>query len=424
MGRVRMNLTRRSLLVFAFSVATAASLRLIPACFAMPSGAPQASEATGASATARHIGSIKAIAGNVITLTPDSGPEIEVTVQTSTHIVRIAPGEKTLKNASPVQLQDLQVGDRILVAGKAADDAKAITAASIVVMKRSDVEARKEEDRQDWQKRGLGGLVKAVDPTAGTATISVTGFGGAKTTVVHTSKNTVIRRYAPDSMKFDDARSSTLQEIRPGDQLRARGTRSADGAELAAEEIVSGSFRNVAGIVNSVDANAGTMNVQDLLSKKLVQIRITPESQLHQLPPEFAQRIAMRVRAAIAGATGGAAGPGAQSSAASSGGTPSGAGLGGAGGSAGGMTGGTRPGGAPDFQQILNRMPAVALTDLHKGDAVMIVATEGTPSGGATAITLLSGVEAILQAAPGGSQAMMLSPWSLGSPAGGDALGQ
>jgi hypothetical protein len=88
------------------------------------------------------------------------------------------------------------------------------------------------------------------------------------------------------------------------------------------------------------------------------------------------------------------------------------------------MAGGMRPGAAPDFQQILNRMPTVALTDLHKGDAVMIVATQGTPTSGATAITLLSGVEAILQAAPSGSQAMILSPWSLGSPGGGDALGQ
>jgi hypothetical protein len=413
-----MNSAGRSLLIliFAFSVATAASSWLSPACLAMPSSEPQTSEASGGSAPARHIGSIKAIAGNVITLTPDSGPEIDVTVQASAHIVRIAPGEKTLKNATPVQLQDLQVGDRILVAGKTSDDARAITAASIVVMKRSDVEAHKEENLQDWQKRGLGGLVKTVDPAAGTATISVTGFGGAKSIVVHTSKATVIRRYAPDSMKFDDAKSSTLLEIQPGDQLRARGNRSADGTELAAEEIVTGSFRNVAGTVSSVDASAGTMNVQDLLSKKLVQIRVTPDSQLHQLPPEIAQRVAMRLKAAMAGATGGAAGPSAQSGAGSSGAGPVGAG--------GGMAGGMRPGGAPDFQQILNRMPAVALTDLHKGDAVMIVATQGTPSGGSTAITLMSGVEAILQAAPSGSQAMMLSPWSLGSPAGGDALGQ
>ena len=417
-------LRRRDLFVFAIGMATAASLQLIPNCAAMPLPGPQASEASAASATARRIGSIKAISGGVITLTPDAGPEIQVTVQAGAHIVRIAPGEKTLKNATPVELQGLQAGDRILVAGKASDDAKSITAASIVVMKRSDVEARKEEDRQDWQKRGLGGLVKAVDPAAGTATISVSGFGGSKTVVVHTSKATGVRRYAPDSMKFDDAKPSTLQEIQPGDQLRARGNRSADGTELAAEEIVTGSFRSVAGIVNSADASAGTITVQDLASKKLVQIKVTPDSQLHQLPPEFAQRIAMRLKAAMAGTTGGAAGPVAPPAAASPGvPPPGGAGPGGAGGGA-GMPGGMRTGGSPDFQQILNRMPAVALSDLHKGDAVMIVATQGTSSGGATAITLLSGVEAILQAAPSGSQAMMLSPWSLGSPAGGDALGQ
>ena len=64
---------------------------------------------------------------------------------------------------------------------------------------------------------------------------------------------------------------STLQEIQPGDQLRARGDRSADGSELTAEEIVTGAFRNVAGLVNSVDASAGTITVQDLLSKKPVR---------------------------------------------------------------------------------------------------------------------------------------------------------
>lgn len=84
-------------------------------------------------------------------------------------------------------------------------------------------------------------------------------------------------------------------------------------------------------------------------------------------------------------------------------------------------SGGMRQGGAPDFQQMLSRMPAVTLNDLHKGDAVLIVTTQGTASGGGTAITLLSGVEPILQAAPNGSQAMMLAPWSLGGAPAGDA---
>ena len=110
----------------------------------------------------------------------------------------------------------------------------------------------------------------------------------------------MIRRYAPDSVKFDDAKPSSLTEIHPGDQLRARGNRTADGAELAAEEMVTGSFRNLAGIINSVDASQGTISVQDLLSKKPARVKITQDSQLRKLPPEMAQRIAARLKAAAA----------------------------------------------------------------------------------------------------------------------------
>jgi co-chaperonin GroES (HSP10) len=368
---------------------------------------------------ARRIGAIKAMNGTTITLAPDSGPEVSVMVLPETRIVRVAPGEKNLKNAVPAQLTDLQVGDRILVGGKASDDAKSITASSVVVMKLADVSARQEQERQDWQKRGLGGLVKAIDLAAGTVTISVTGFSGTKEIAIHTSKATVVRRYAPDSVKFDDAKLSSLQDIRPGDQLRARGDRNANGTELTAEEIVTGSFRNVAGTVNSVDASAGTISVQDLLSKKAVQVKITPESQLHKLPPEIAQRIAMRLKGSTPPGAPGASGSSAPASAPgggmNAGGTPGGSAAGAP------MGGGMRPGGAPDFQQMLNRMPAVTLEDLHKGDAVMIVATEGSSVSAGTAITLLSGVEPILEAAPSGSQAMMLAPWSLGGAPTGDA---
>jgi hypothetical protein len=82
------------------------------------------------------------------------------------------------------------------------------------------------------------------------------------------------------------------------------------------------------------------------------------------------------------------------------------------------MGGGRR--GPPDIQQILSRMPAATLTDLQKGDAVMIVSTEGNASGEVNAITLLAGVEPILTASPGATQALMLSPWSLSS-AGAEA---
>jgi Domain of unknown function (DUF5666) len=374
-------------------------------------------------ALARRIGAVKAISGNTLTLSQDSGPDVVVTVQPNARILRIAPGAKDLKDATPVQLEDLQVGDRVRVRGQASGDA--ILALEVIAMARTDLEARRQEEQQDWQKRGMGGLVSAVDAATGTVTITVGGFGGTKNVAVHASKNTVIRRYAPDSVKFDDAKPSTLAEIHTGDQLRARGDKSADGTELTAEEIVTGSFRNVAGTVNSVDASAGKLSVQDLLTKKPIVVTITAASQLHKLPPEIAQRIAIRLKGAMPPGTPGAAGGG--GGAAGSNGAPSGAGGSSRpspsmanGGTGGGMGAGMRQGGAPDFQQILNRMPPVTLTDLHKGDAVLIVATEGSASG-ATAITLLSGVEPILQAAPSASQAMMLTPWSLGGAPGGDA---
>ena len=412
-------------LAIALCAVSAAGMRFPPSCYAMPAGqqAPQPAEP---GAVSRRLGAIKAISGTVITITPDSGSDVNVTVQATTQILRIAPGETSLKNATPIQLQDLQIGDRIRVTGEASGD-NSFLAAKIVAMKRSDLDARHQQDLQDWQKRGVGGLVTAVDAAAGTVTISVASFAGKKNIVIHSSRTTVLRRYAPDSVKFDDAKPSTLQEVHPGDQVRARGDRSADGSEVAAEEIVSGSFRNIAGTINSVDASLSTLSVQDLLSKKTVVIKVTVDSQLRHLPPEMAQRIAMRLKGAAAGATGqpgtaaGITGASSSSSvpnptagagqpAVSPGGAESGTGPRGNG------TGG-RSGGAPDFQQMLSRMPASALADLHKGDAVIVVSTEGT-AGVGTAIQLVSGVEPILQAAPNAGQAMMLAPWSLGGPTG------
>lgn len=419
-------MTKKKVLLCRFTICLAA-LAIIgapqPGIGLLPLGNAQEAQP---SAVARRLGAVKAISGNTITLTPDSGADVTVNVHPDARILRIAPGAKDLKDATPVQLQDLQAGDRLRVRGKAAADGS-IAALEIILMARTDIDARHQQEQQDWQKRGLGGLVSSVDPASSTVTISVTGLGGKKDIAVHTASNTAIRRYAPDSVKFDDAKPSSLSEIHPGDQLRARGDRSSDGSSMQAEEIVTGSFRNIAGTVNTVDANAGTINVQDLLSKKTVLVKITSESQLHKLPPEFAQRIAARLKGSLPpgmpGSNGGSNNPstaGGASSGAPSG-RPGGAAQGGATGSgmSGGGMGGMRTGGGGDLQQMLNRMPVVTLADLHKGDAILVVATEGSGAA-STAITLLSGVEPILQAAPNGSQAMMLTPWSLGGAPGGE----
>jgi hypothetical protein len=366
-----------------------------------------AQDQPGPAAGGKAIGAVKAISGTTITLTPDSGPDATVSVQPTTQILRVAPGAKSLSDAESIPIKDLQVGDRIRVTGQLSDDKGSLVAAKIVAIKHTELEARHQQQIQDWQKRGVDGLAKTVDAAAGTITISAR----SKSIVIHSANNTVIRRYAPDSVKFDDAKPGTLKEIHPGDQVRARGDRNADGTELTAEEIVSGSFRNIAGTVDSVDANSSTLSVHDLLSKKNLVIKIASDSQLRRLPPEMAQRIAMRLKAAA----GGASGEGPSTSAASGQNSPPGA-PGGMGQAAGGPGG--HSGGPPDFQQMLSRLPASSLADLHKGDAVVIVSTEGTANEGGTAITLLSGVEPILQAAPGAGSSSILTPWSLSAPSG------
>lgn len=408
--KVKGKLQKGAVAVFCFAFFYTALAAAIPIA--------QAQQPASPASAGKAIGAIKSISGSTLIIAPDSGPEVSVNVQPATQILRIAPGEKSLSNAATVQLQDLQVGDRVRVTGQLSGDKSSLVAAKVIAIKQADLQAKHQQDLQDWQKRGVDGLATAVDAAAGTVTISVRN----KSVLIRTAPTTVFRRYPPDSVKFDDAKPSTLQQIHVGDQVRARGNRSADGGELSAEEIVSGSFRNIAGTVNAVDASASTVSVHDLLSKKNVVVKISADSQLRHLPPEMAQRIATRLKATASGGTApagastpgqGASGQAATQQTAMGQSMPPSGGMGSAG--AGGR-------GAPDFQQMLSRIPASTLTDLHKGDAVVMVATEGTAGDGGTAITLLSGVEPILQSAPGASSSSILTPWSLSAP-GADAGG-
>jgi len=382
-----------------------------------PAQQSNAAQESNAPKRARVVGVIKSIDANTITLTTDSGSEVKVTVAPTTRLVRMEPGQTDLKNATPIMFADVQVGDRLLVGGAASEDGKSVTATTAVVMKRSDVAQKQQHDREEWQKNGVGGVVKAVDPATEIITLSVGTLGSPNTLAVKVSKGTIIRRYAPDSIKFDDAKPGTLDQIKPGDQLRARGAKSEDAKELAAAEIVSGTFRSIPATVISADAANNTITVTDLASKRPVTLKTGPDSQMHQLPAMFAQGIAARLKGG--GAAGAGAGQGTQD-----GGTAARAQAGGGSPGSAPGAGGPRAGGAPDFQQMLNRMPSVGLGELSKGTAVMIVATEGTPQTPSTVIILLSGVDPILEAASPSEASTILSPWNLsaGANAGtGDA---
>jgi hypothetical protein len=360
-------------------------------------------------APARFIGTITAISGTTLTVKTDAGQAYQVDVPAAAGVKRIEPGQKDLSTATAIQFSDLEVGDRTLVRLDPNAPAGTTAALQIIAVKKADVAEKQKNDREDWQRNGGGGLVKSVDPASGDIVLTSGSGATAKTITVHTSKTTALRRYAPASVRFDAAVPAPIDAIHVGDQLRARGSKSADGASINAQEVVSGTFRNISGTVTSTDPAASTIVVKDLASKKQVTIHITADVQMRKLPDRMANMLAARLK----GSTGG---PGQHdhSAAAAEGGNgqySGGAGQAGAGGMS---------GAAGDPQQMLNRSPTIQIADLKKGDAVMLVATDGTTD--VTAITLIAGVEPLLQA-PEASQSL-LSNWSMGGSGGADATAQ
>lgn len=350
----------------------------------------------------RVVGTIQSISGKSLTVLSDNGTASPVAVEDVTKILQIEPGKTDLKEATPIALADLQLGDRVLVRGILAEDGKTLRAASLIAVKKAALAEKQARERSEWQ-RGVGGLVKSVDPQASTISITTNSIGASKAVLLHLTKDTVLRRYAADSTRFDAAKLAPLSEIQPGDQLRARGTRSESGVELNAVEIVSGTFRSIAGTVISTDAAESSLIVQDLATKSPVILKINGESQMRKLPVQFAEGLAARLKNQSASSGGPA--PSATNPTPSQGQNPQ---------------QGTAPGAAPagrgggDFQQMIARMPAATVSDLQKGDAIMVVTTQGNGKDPLTVITLLGGVEPILRSSPKGSQDMILSPWSLG----------
>jgi hypothetical protein len=248
------------------------------------------------------VGTVKSVNGNTVVLTADSGTETTVTFTDAARIVRAKPGESDLKSATAIHVSDIQVGDRVASRGQAGEG-NSLTASAAIVMTHTDLADRQQREREEW-RRGVGGIVKEVNPTDKAVTLANSLASSGKAIVVHLSKETTLLRYAPDSVKFDDAKPGTLDQIQPGDQLRARGTRSADGSEFTAAAIVSGRFRDIAGTVMSTDAANKTVTINDLTTKQPVVIKVSDDSQMRKLPQMVAMGIAMRLKGGTPGGSG------------------------------------------------------------------------------------------------------------------------
>jgi hypothetical protein len=372
-----------------------------------------------AQAPTRFVGTVTAINGTTITVKTDAGDSKQVEVPATAVMKRLAPGQKDLSAAETIHVTDLATGDRVLV--KLDPDATGAMpqALQVVAMKQTDIAQKQQQEREEWQRNGTGGLVKSVDAAAGVVMVTTGAGQTAKTVTVHITKTTVLKRYAANSIRFADAQPAPLDAIHAGDQLQVLGQKNADGTEITAAEVVSGSFRNISGVVASIDGAASTFTVKDLLTKKNVTVHVTPDAEMRRLPDAMAKMIAARLKGGAAGPGGTAAGGEALMPAhAQAGGTP-GSAPAGAGPNGGMGAGQAHRNGGGGLSQILDRAPAVKLSDLQKDEAIMLVSTEGTNE--VTAIKLLVGVEPLLES-PDASR-NLLANWSMGS-GGAEAAAQ
>jgi len=352
-----------------------AALLLLAAPFALQAQAPT-----------HAAGTVQGITGSVITLKTDSGQQYTVQVADSAKLLQVPPDSKSLANAQPFALTDIAAGDRILVNGSTAADPTVLTATRVILMKATAIASLHSAEQDDWRQRGSGGLVKSVD-LAG-QTIQITSNGHPVT--IQLQRTTILRRYAPDSVDFASAQPGILAQILPGDQLRVRGDKSADGLTITADEIVSGSFRNIAGPITAIDLAAATITVKDLTTRRSILIHTTPATSLKKLDARASAFLAMRAAGGTTPAAGTATATGAPAA----------------------------PARHFDLAQVIQRMPAVPLSTYAVNDAVMIVASAPDATGtSVTAITILGGVEQILSATPKGGEVMTLAPWSLGGDA-------
>ena len=350
------------------------------------------------------IGVVTAIdqAANQITVKPDAGGSVTITVNAQTTYRRMPPGQTSLAQAETITSADVKVGDRVLVPGGAALTT-GVAARQVIVMAREAVAARREQQRDDWRTRGVNGRVLSIDAAKKEISIESRTRDSAQTLTV-VANNARIRRYAPGSLRPDDAVAGTFSDIRVGDQMRVLGNR--EEFKVTAEEIISGTVSRMLGTLEKVDAARNEIVIKDTQTGKSTVVALLPATTLRRVPADFAetlargpqrrgtrenenmteaqraaqreQREARRRERETQGAPATAPPAGQDANSPRRAGGPGG-------------PGGRNP------QQMLENFPVITAAELKKGDAIMVTGTGTNDASRVIAATVVTGNAEILQ---------------------------
>jgi hypothetical protein len=347
---------------------------------------------------AKHaIGEVKTIDATAkqITIKTDAGSTVSVVLSDKTTYKKLAPGETSLTTATDITFADVAEGDRIMARGTVSEDKKTVPALQIIVMTKGDLAKKQEAERLEWRRRGILGVITALKPDTHEITITHRAMGGSQAVVLPVSDKTEMRRYAPDSIKFGDAKPSTFTELKVGDQLRALGDRTDDPLRFNPQKIVTGSFRTVGGVVTAIDPATGEIKINELEKKTPLTIVIKQDAVLRRFPPASEMGAMMGGFGRGPGGPGGPGGAGNSQAAPQGGQTQPAARPQGAPGGPGGPGAG-RPGGGFNINDMLERLPTISLTDVKVGDTIIVSSTQGVDPTRLTAISLVTGADTLL----------------------------
>lgn len=317
----------------------------------------------------------------------ENGVLSTVMLSEKTQYKRLPLGEKSLTKAADITLTDVGQGDRVWARWRPGADQATTPAAQLVVMSKADLAKKQEQERAEWRRRGVNGIVSSVNPSTREITVTSRSLRGeAQNVVIPITDKVMMRRYPPDTVpKYSEAKPSKFEEVKVNDQLRALGDKTPDGTHLNAEEVVFGTFKIAGGTVTAIDAANNQIKITELQTKKALTINFKSDSVIRRLP-EGAMMFG-----------GGGPGGGAPGGARPQGeGPPAAQAGGGAGQKPQGAGGGPRPGGGGSMADLLERLPTVSISELKVGEMVLMSSLPGADPTQLTAIQLVGGVEPLL----------------------------
>lgn len=314
----------------------------------------------------------------LVVVTTASGNRINVQLNERTEFMRIPPGEKTKDKFIKIGPTDFAVGDMVFARGRMSEDRANLPAREFYVMSKGDIATKRDKEREEWRTRGISGSVSAVNSTAKELTVDARTAEGTKPIVVAITDKTQFRRYAPDSVRFSDSKTSTFDDLKVGDQLRALGTKSNDGSKFTSDEIVSGAFQTIGGAITEINVDTKEIKLKDVQTQLVVTVVIGKDSSLKRITPELLTAL-----------------------------TP------------------PKPGSTPppnaskntDLQEMFDQLPALTLQEFKVGDSILVSSSKGSEQARVTAIAVVSGVGPLLQSGQAGrGPAVALGAMSLGGP--------